>query len=268
MLTGPVYDRIKRQWAKSSQDLAGTEAFWSRSAAGLALLRDVRRAARAHARGRALDAGAGTLAYRSVLLPHVREYRSLDIKRTRPDLDIVGDIQALPLPDASFDTVLCAEVLEHVPDPRRALKEIHRVLTAGGKLIITVPHLGYLHNEPTDYYRYTKHGLRILLEETGLRVLQLQPSGGFFSFLQLILATTVVGLAYGIPVVWPLAFVVLRGLNGVTLWLDDHTDRRKLFALHYVAVAERPAVAVGAGAAYGSGGSGSSAGAQPGGMTS
>jgi len=234
-----MYDRIKRQWAQSSADFAGTEAFWSRSAAGLVLLRDLRRAVSVHARGRALDAGAGTLAYRSVLAPHVREYRSLDITRTHPDLDVVGDVQAMPLPDASFETVLCAEVLEHVPDPRKALAEIFRVLAPGGKLIITVPHLAYLHNEPHDYYRYTKYGLRTLLEGAGFRVLSLEPSGGFFSFLELLFATTVVGLTYGISGLWPVAFAALRGMNRVALSLDDHTDERKLFALHYLAVAEK-----------------------------
>ncbi|TSC72471.1 MAG: methylase involved in ubiquinone/menaquinone biosynthesi [Parcubacteria group bacterium Gr01-1014_38] len=235
-----LHERIKRQWAQSSTDLAGTEAFWARSAAGLALLRDVRRAAAAHARGRALDAGAGTLTYRSVLLPHVQEYRSLDVTRTHPALDYLGDVQAMPLPDGSFDTVLCAEVLEHIPDPRRALAEIRRVLRPGGKLIITVPHLGYLHNEPNDFYRYTTYGLRRLLEDGGFAVLSLEPSGGIFCFLQLIPATFLVGLAYGVPVIWPLTSGLLRASNALALWFDGHTDRRKLFALHYAAVARKP----------------------------
>ncbi len=234
-------ERIKETWSRSSRELTGTEAFWNRSAAGIALVRDLRRAVNAHARGRALDAGAGTLPYRTVLRPRVTEYRSIDIRPTHPALDYLGDVQALPLPDGVFETLFCAEVLEHVADPDRALREFFRVLAPGGKVIISVPHLGYLHNEPDDYFRFTKYGLRSLLERAGFRVLLLEPSAGLLSFLQHILATFCVGLAYRVPVVWPAFFVLNQAAGRFAVWLDDRTDRRKLFALHYVAVAEKPA---------------------------
>lgn len=233
-----MYERIKRGWAESSSALSGTPAFWNRSAAGSALLRDLRRVIAAHARGRLLDAGAGTLTYRSVLQPYVQEYRSIDLRRTHPDLDYLGDVQRMPIPDGRFDAVFCTEVLEHVPDPAQALREMRRVLRRGGKLILSAPHLGYLHNEPDDYYRYTKYGLRTLLERAGFRVVLLEPSAGFFSFLQHVLATAAVGLAYGRPLLWPGVYAVCRVTGALAVWLDGHTDRRKVFALHYVAVAE------------------------------
>ncbi|MFU8764253.1 MAG: class I SAM-dependent methyltransferase [Haliea sp.] len=46
---------------------------------------------------------------------------------------------ALPFPDASFDKVICSEVLEHIPDYRAALKEIRRVLKPAGLLCVSVP---------------------------------------------------------------------------------------------------------------------------------
>ena len=49
------------------------------------------------------------------------------------------DIQALSWPDRSFDLVLTSETLEHVPDPRRALRETYRVLRPGGRHVFTVP---------------------------------------------------------------------------------------------------------------------------------
>jgi ubiquinone/menaquinone biosynthesis C-methylase UbiE len=52
---------------------------------------------------------------------------------------VVGDIESLPFPDATFSTVLCTEVLEHVPNPSTALAEMHRVLKPGGHLIGSVP---------------------------------------------------------------------------------------------------------------------------------
>ena len=51
----------------------------------------------------------------------------------------VGDIQSLAHPDASFDTVISCETIEHVPDPRKAIRELSRVLKPGGRLFLTTP---------------------------------------------------------------------------------------------------------------------------------
>lgn len=51
----------------------------------------------------------------------------------------VGDALDLPFPSASFDRVIAAEILEHVPDDRRAISELARVLRPGGTMAVTVP---------------------------------------------------------------------------------------------------------------------------------
>lgn len=53
----------------------------------------------------------------------------------------VGRIEAegAPFPDASFDCVICNQVLEHVPEPRPVLVDIHRLLRPGGVLLLTFP---------------------------------------------------------------------------------------------------------------------------------
>lgn len=79
--------------------------------------------------------------------------------------DIVGDVMDLPLPDASYDAVLCLAVLEHVPRPWDAMREMRRVLKPGGRLVLYVPFLSPYHAMPGyygDYVRFTDDGLRAL----------------------------------------------------------------------------------------------------------
>ncbi|OGE78109.1 MAG: hypothetical protein A2751_03020 [Candidatus Doudnabacteria bacterium RIFCSPHIGHO2_01_FULL_46_14] len=80
--------------------------------------------------------------------------------------DIVGDIHAIPLPDASVDAVLCNAVLEHVEEPGKAVAEIHRILKPGGKAFFYVPFLYPYHAEKRiykDFYRFSKDGVEYLL---------------------------------------------------------------------------------------------------------
>jgi SAM-dependent methyltransferase len=77
---------------------------------------------------------------------------------TRPD--IFGDAQALPLKNDCVDHGLLLDVLEHLPDPKRCLDELHRVIKPGGTLTIQVPFMYPLHDQPLDFQRWTRHGLR------------------------------------------------------------------------------------------------------------
>ena len=58
---------------------------------------------------------------------------------TRSAVVLAGDAARLPFPDASFDRVICSEVLEHLPDPDQAIAEIERVLKPGGLFAASVP---------------------------------------------------------------------------------------------------------------------------------
>ena len=73
----------------------------------------------------------------------------------------VVDVTAMGF-DQDFDVVLCANVLEHVPEPARAVECLRRALVPGGLALVTVPMMYPLHDEPGDYWRITEHGLRHL----------------------------------------------------------------------------------------------------------
>ena len=122
----------------------------------------------AHASGlRTLDIGAQNGPYAT----HFPRRISLDIKRGI-GVQIIGDAQALGIRDASFDVVLCTEVLEHLPEPQRAIDEIFRVLVPGGRLLLTTRFLFPIHDAPHDYFRFTKYGLRHLLRRFEIVELQ------------------------------------------------------------------------------------------------
>jgi SAM-dependent methyltransferase len=116
---------------------------------------------------RTLDIGAQNGPY----APHFPRRVALDIQRGI-GVQVIGDAQALGICDASFDVVLCTEVLEHLPEPQRAIDEIYRVLVPGGQLLLTTRFLFPIHDAPHDYFRFTKYGLRHLLRR--FEIIELQ----------------------------------------------------------------------------------------------
>jgi len=139
---------------------------------------------------RVLDAGAGQCKYRKVF-SHC-DYKTQDLAQylgtttghqrenwSYGEIDYVCDIGSIPVPDASFDAVLCSEVLEHVPKPLDALSELSRVLVKDGRLFLTAPLASGLHQQPFHYYGgYTPHFYKKFLVECGLEIVELKPIGG------------------------------------------------------------------------------------------
>ena len=123
------------------------------------------------ARGVVLDIGSADGHVRE-WLPGL-EYIALDYPTTVREMygtrpDVFADGAALPFADASIDTVLLLEVLEHVGDAPGVLAGIARVLKPGGLLLLSVPFLYPLHDAPHDYRRYTAPGLEAAIRATGL----------------------------------------------------------------------------------------------------
>ena len=96
-------------------------------------------------------------------------------------IDIVSDIMDIPEPDASFDAVLCTEVLEHLPDPVRALDEMARLLRPGGMFIITAPFWSLTHFAPYHYATgFNRYFYEYHLGRLGFDIVDMIPNGNFF----------------------------------------------------------------------------------------
>lgn len=108
--------------------------------------------------GRTLDLGAQNGPYAA----HFPRRVAVDLQPST-HIHARADAHALPFTEASFEVVLCTEVLEHLPEPQRAIDEMFRVLIPGGRLLLTTRFLFPIHDAPHDYFRFTKYGLRYLL---------------------------------------------------------------------------------------------------------
>lgn len=192
-------------------------------------------------KGRLLDVGCGDLPFKDKLLQQVTRYDSLDLFPRGTELTYVNDVQDMAtVPSENYDSAICLEVLEHVPDPFRAAREIYRVLVPGGVLIVSVPHLSRLHDEPHDYYRYTKYGLTHLLKQAGFTLLFLQRRGGLCSFLGHQISTMLLGLVWSVPVIREVGWFLNSWLvTRLCYQLDLILNRSEIFTAGYTAVATK-----------------------------
>lgn len=97
---------------------------------------------------RLLDAGCGKGYLGETVRPYTQEYIGFDIsssaieisrKRIPHSMFKTGSLLHLPFEDESFDCIICSEVLEHIPEHNKAIKELHRVIKKGGTVLISTP---------------------------------------------------------------------------------------------------------------------------------
>jgi glycosyltransferase involved in cell wall biosynthesis len=175
-----------------------------------------------HVSGRVLEIGSGTggisrhlLGSKRLVVTDARPAYRDRLARLFANYDHVA-VQPLTLGEPAtalagerFDTVVCANVLEHVEDDEAALRQIHDLLAPGGRVVLVVPMLRALYGEidrAIDHYRrYERTELREKLEAAGFVVEETRPMN-----------------ALGIPGWW-LNSVVLRrsSVPGFQAWLND-----------------------------------------------
>jgi SAM-dependent methyltransferase len=144
-----------------------------------------------------LDVGAGERRYRdqcSHLEYYSQDFGSYDGKGDgtglqtgawdQSEIDYLSDITDMPVESETFDAALCTEVLEHVPDPISALREISRILRPGGTLILTAPQASLTHFAPYYFYGgFSRYFFERYLAEMGYAMEFVHPNGTYFEYL-------------------------------------------------------------------------------------
>jgi SAM-dependent methyltransferase len=145
-----------------------------------------------HACGKLMDLGCGKAPLLATYAPFVDDAVRVDWGgHGTQHVDVIHDLNnPLPFEDASFDTILFSDVLEHMQNPAACMAEIARVLRPSGALIMNVPFLYWIHEQPHDYFRYTEFTLKRLVSESGFSLVELQALGGPFEVIADVTAKT------------------------------------------------------------------------------
>ena len=191
---------------------------------------------------RVLDAGAGESRHR----PFFSKQRYIGVDLAVGDaawnyraLDVVADLTRLPFTAESFDAALNIVTLEHVREPALALREIACTLRHGGRLLLVAPHEWEVHQAPHDYFRYTMHGLRYLLEGAGFCEIAIAPAGGYFRLLARRLLNGLQFFTGGARWLLFLPAALILVPPALILPMFDALDRERNFTLGYVCTAKR-----------------------------
>jgi len=187
---------------------------------------------------RVLDAGAGEGNHQPFFSGH--RYTALDLAVgdaawDYSRLDVLGDLASLPFRSAAFDAALNIVTLEHVKEPQCVLSELGRALAPGGRLLLIAPHEWEEHQQPNDYFRYTRYGLAHLLRRAGFEEIEIRPAGGFFRLLSRRLLNALQFFPGPLMVVAAVFFVP----PALVLPLFEPLDRRQNFTLGYICIARK-----------------------------
>ncbi|MEP7147024.1 MAG: class I SAM-dependent methyltransferase [bacterium] len=136
--------------------------------------------------GRLLDLGCGNKPYSNIYNEVCESSTGCDVPfsiHQNSNVEVLCYAEDLDrhFEPASFNCVLCTEVLEHTLDDKKVVDNIYKILNNNGILIISAPFIYVLHEAPHDYRRYTYYGLLNILESNGFKIRSAFSTGGTFS---------------------------------------------------------------------------------------
>jgi len=182
---------------------------------------------REYANGNLLDLGCGTVPYYEVYKDLVDDVKCTDWENSMhvdSHLDVVSNLnEAINFKDKEFDTIIFTDVLEHLSRPELVMSEINRVLKKGGIVVLAVPFIYNIHEEPHDIARYTRFGIADLAEKSGLEVVEIEEIGGALTIIGDILGKIIPIKSLSILVQW-LFGMLLK--TRIALYLENKTKKK------------------------------------------
>jgi SAM-dependent methyltransferase len=168
---------------------------------------------------RVLDVGCGVKPYYPFFAEAASEYVGVDVVEN-PAADLQGAVESLPVDDASFDLVLCLQVLEHANDPPQAVRELRRVVAPGGRVLASTHGVQVYHPAPVDLWRWTHAGLdRLFRDNASWSSLAVTPASGTTACLGM-LVSIYVDLLSRRAKVPPVGRALVGGINRAAAAID------------------------------------------------
>ena len=182
----------------------------------------------------------------------IEEYIGCDIVQSHlHKVDLLCEATRIPLAAPSFDTVFSSQTIEHVAEHQEMVNEAFQLLKPNGYLILSGPFCWPLHEEPHDFFRFSKYGYAHILTKAGFRVIEIRPNGGMWAATGLLIIETLSNsrrARYWVSRFIAALFFRVRGpylINKALSTLDER-DFNPVHTLNYVAVAQKPEAADGA----------------------
>lgn len=190
-------------------------------------------------RARVLDAGAGECQYARQFEGF--QYTAVDLgigdaAWSYTHLDAIANLLFLPFADNTFDAALNVVTLEHVTDPAKVIAELFRCLQPGGLLLLITPLEWEEHQQPHDFFRYTRFGLEHLTSLAGFVDIRIEPIGGFFR----LLSRRLMNSFQFFPGMFAIVPVVFLGPLALCLPFLDTLDKKRSFTLGHICLARKP----------------------------
>lgn len=192
--------------------------------------------------GNLLDIGCGTKPYKDLLSKLVDTHTGIDYSGTlhnRSNIDTFSTAYNIPFISGYFDSAICTATLEHLEEPEYAIRECFRVMKCGGIAIYSVPFIWHLHEEPRDFYRYSKYGLDYLFKKVGFEIVEIKALSGFWVTFGQLFVYYLNRLNKG-----PVRMFHLLDIPGwiiqISSFLLDKLDRAERWTWMYMVVARKP----------------------------
>jgi SAM-dependent methyltransferase len=199
-----------------------------------------------YGRGKVLDIGCGNKPYEDWFSTNITDYIGCDIIQSDlHKVDVLCPANKIPLDSETFDTVISTQTIEHVEDHQGLVNEAFRLLRKDGYFILSGPMYWYLHEQPFDFFRFTRYGFKEVLVKAGFNIIDIQSNGGMWavtgqtinhSFINSRSKNVVIRCCCTIFKKFRIYWLV----NSFFAWLDK-VDYNDVNTMNYVVVGKKPA---------------------------